>query len=355
MNQTIYHNNNSEKNAKYLYLKYKSKYLRLKKIVEIYGGTPSFFKSTKEDKVSSELKGIKLEKLKTKSYLYPSKNAGIDEYNEKMKAINKGRIAEKFKTVINSSSDDQAMIKKLDDYMKNSNTKNKLIQQDESKINTYVKKIIEINAINGSLNYHIDKYIKKKEELTEFKKKMDENKKEIEDENKKHDSELETINHEYTALLESKEKSKQENKKLKKEAIVQPGKGHELVTKMNEEEKIHDKIEAETTLKIKAKELQFNSDTQKYKLENEENEKKYIDLSNGLLTGIKKINYLHKKCIDENIELFKLNINNNDIINLNLKHGDTNKINCFEIPDINKSLDEIRRTYEIEKMKYKFR
>jgi hypothetical protein len=124
-----------------------------------------------------------------------------------------------------------------------------------------------------------------------------------------------------------------------------------------EEIKTHEKstpdppIKDEQTIKD-----EFEKEMQQYKTTFEGYETAYINSSSNLSKGIQKIVYLHKMCLQENIELVKLNVNENEIINLDsaIKHGTKDTINCLNIPDFNQSLDIMEKEYKEDMESLKF-
>lgn len=330
MNQIIDHNNNSTKNAKYLYLKYKSKYLRLKKIVEIYGGVPL---ATSPDKKKQQLEeqknldeeyekhkiihiknketaknyGLKLQDLKQKSRLYSI----TKELNEGNKIINEKnkQLISATETKIKSKGDHADIENKIKEKI--DKMKDDLPQENEQNINNRVKTIIKINGLNNLLKSNIERYIQIKNKNNTIKIDMDGIRDDIES----------LIKNEHEIIDPSKISS-------------QPG------------------IAGVVPVPIKPDQTTLTDTLNSKKKAYEDKNKDYRDKLSQLNTGINKINELYKTCLNENIELYKLGSNEN--IDINIKHGELNKINCFNIPDINKDLNKMEEDFIKDKIRLKF-
>lgn len=341
MNQIIDHNN-STKNAKYLYLKYKSKYLNLKKKIEIYGGGPDDLEQKlKKDyeeimdihvkhKESAKKYKLKLKDIKQKNTLY--RIFITQKLNDDNKAINNENeiLIKEFKSGISSEVSNEKIEQKIKTKIEQKMMKTRHVD-DEKIINDYIKKIIKINELNKLLNYNIERYIQMKRFSGNIKDEMDRIKSTIEKNISENHEQIKTKKIELHNLIKKKRDKKLEEK-IKKDS----GNPDSNVTSAHEESTSED-----TQIKIGLDTIQ---DTLKVSLESDhksydENIKKYKKTLEDLNTGINKINELYNSCLNENIELYKLS--SNDIIDLQIKHGKPNQINCFNIPNINKSLKEM--------------
>jgi hypothetical protein len=290
--------------------------------------------------------GINLETKIKKTYmdrLFTSRNKVRKEKNAQILQRNKIAL-KKIVGLEDLSPDQKSKLNNLIDKYK----EKQHIKTDKENIKSYVEKIIDINAWNEVLDDNINIYINRKKELNVIELKIKSLKSEIEELIKNHESEIK----------DSTDKRRQKYHDIRATYTERKIEEYKDPTSVNPRANMEDGIKTNEQLiediynDIKDKQTEFNRKIEAKQMEYDTLENEYQLLENKLNIGIKKINYLHKNCIEKNIELLKHNVKNNDIVSLDIKYGKKNGINCFDIPDINKSLKEMEAEYIKEKENY---